>query len=252
MGAEFWTALVEARSFWKSIVPPPAAIGLVAGLVAILLLRKRATVPLSQLVRDSQGAASVLDLVLVAPVFTLIVVAFLQWAILLNDTIMVHYAAFAAARSARVYLCPTIPTNAGDLAQLLLDNCSEAKEKYTNAARFALIPASPSNPKYGCDGCQLPADALRALAQGLQMTDQTNAWLSQASYAFDPANLEVEASVPLIAEAERLGGDMRERPVTVTVKYRHVLMPVVDQVYRDGYLPDGTGYVVITAQMTLI
>jgi hypothetical protein len=256
MSGDFWLILVQTGSFWKSIAPPlPFLLGILGAAGALCWLMRRRPVRLDTLAGNERGAAVILDLALVAPIFVTIMVAFLQWAILLNDTIVVHYAAFAAARSARVYLCPTIPFSANQgIAQAFgLAPCSGGPNNPENAARFALIPASPFNDQYRCEGsCQAPEDAMKALAHGMQIDNQTGAWLQQARYAFDPANVKVDVSIQLLAYLARVGSNVREMPVTAIVQFRHVLMFPMDKVFGDGYRSDGVGYRTIVAQMTLI
>ena len=93
---------------------------------AVLLLRlgKKLTVgkfSLRRIVRNDEGAAYSLNLAILTPFYTLLVCLLIELTLLLNVQIGVDYAAFAAARSAAVWLCAetTSETDEDDLVQMV-------------------------------------------------------------------------------------------------------------------------------------
>jgi len=102
---------------------------------------------LRSLHRDEAGAVQSLSFVLTLPVFVMILMLIVQVSQIMIGTVVVHYAAFAAARSASVW----IPANMGTLDEtenrisaLALDPAAPIDGDGT---RYAILPGSPKYKK---------------------------------------------------------------------------------------------------------
>lgn len=111
----------------------PALAACVAGLVVALrcwqvLPRARARRPLREFGRGEESATAMLDFILTFPLFTMIILVVIQFALMVNARIVVSYAAYTAARSAIVH-------SDGGL--------EAAKERAEAAAAIGCLPISP-------------------------------------------------------------------------------------------------------------
>lgn len=247
--AEVWQAVWQSPTFLPNLLPGFAATGTLV-LLGWWICRMTSPRMLRALWQDQRGAATAMDLALVAPVFVFVMLLILQWAMLMKDTLIVHYAAFAAARSARVHLCPP-PAN-GDMANMSVMGgmaCDNDTSQPEMAARYALITASPFGPR-SCDGgCSPPQDVVVALANGTGTQTNLRAWQDQAQYAFDGSNLEIQSELlPVSAKA----GTPGESPARVRVRFRHILLPWMEWTFGNGRRGDGTAYTIIEAEVTVL
>jgi len=97
---------------------------------------------LRRLHRDQQGSAQSLSFVLTLPFFIIIMLFIVQVSQLMIGTIVVHYAAFAAARSAVVW----IPANLGSPEQ---EDCIGSYYVDPEASDQVIPILDPSDPNYG-------------------------------------------------------------------------------------------------------
>ena len=112
--------------------------------VAWLLRRRRSA---RELHGCESGSSIAVDLVITLPLFMSVLMVMIELTSLLNSTLHVHYAAFAAARAARVhafeagygglYLNTTPQWTTGP---------DSVEQKALEAAQIALMAASPSDP----------------------------------------------------------------------------------------------------------
>jgi hypothetical protein len=156
------------------------------------------------------GSAAALDYVFTMPIFLLTVLLSLQFMMLANASIMVHHAAYNAARSARVYgferniataLGQAVnPDVANNFALLWALNEDEAEERAWNAAALTLVNAAPAsdnvpppNPRRTASYNALPA-YFDAITDGVDSI-RREAMLRKAAYAFDGSNTRVEVGL---------------------------------------------------------
>ncbi|MBP2448393.1 hypothetical protein JOH51_005901 [Rhizobium leguminosarum] len=105
----FWSSILHSRTFWI-----PEDHGALFGTFAIAMIlfasmllprlsaRRRR---ISELHGDISGSTTMMDFVLVTPVFVFFMFVVFQFAILAKNHLFTHYAAYAAARSApRLFL----------------------------------------------------------------------------------------------------------------------------------------------------
>lgn len=225
---EFLTALLRSPTAWRS-----------AGLFALLALagtlalaaiaaRWRPLRALRSLAADSSGAAGAVDFTLTFPMFLIILMFVLEFAAIANNAILVHYAAFAAARSARVTAWYWLDEEAA-IARLARPIPSWSNERAEAAARFALIAASPADR----DG-EIPRSAspevdaalrhlLAAAGNGGAYAARHAALRRKAAYAFHDANVEVEIGFPFLPPGSN---PFTPGPVSATVRFwSHLELP---------------------------
>jgi hypothetical protein len=218
---------------------------------------------LRKLHRQCDGAASVVGFVLVLPFVLLLTLVFAQLTMLLNNAILVHHAAYSAARSARVWLWdfqsfdPRVRIGGRFFVNpvTLHDRREAVRREVEKAARFALIPVAPvSGPQDG-DGAPVPDRVLRTLAQSAGLEERAEVLIRQASYAFDPVNSQVQFDVVSVDDRPDMAWDFVQPadawPVQARVSFRVRLdLPVVRFFGYDG--GDGAWYTDIDAEMTLL
>lgn len=136
--------------------------------------------------RDEAGTANAVDFIMIIPFFIFIMCLFVQMAMIVNASLIVHYAAYSAARTARVHFC-----NRSVLQYSLgYASCSvsRAEEKALDTARYVLIAASPVNADIPSNG-NPPNESLQWLAN--QYLKRNSPILVQARYAYDSRNVTV-------------------------------------------------------------
>lgn len=241
--SDFVTTLFASPSFFDEL----AALGLLCGLLVLPLLmvmmvrlRCRSSHSLGQLAKCNRGSVLAIDLIMVMVPFITILLVMLQSLWLARENVIVHYAAFNAARSARAHLCPPLPDSVQMLALQALGKagCTGEKQRAETAARMALISASPPWGIPCLANCVIPENVIRAISTKTQVGAQTNAILDQAKYAFDPSNVKVEVGVnpAYLPVAAKPGGMV---PVRAEVTFRHYILfgfgPVFGSRRADGY-----------------
>lgn len=255
---EFIGLLLETPSFYRTGL---VWLGLfIAGLVAIGALIRRyggiAHRP-GQLHRDTRGAAAVVDFILTFPVFMVVVLLVLQFAVLANGAVIVHYAAYSAARSARVWMWdkdferpwPRPPLSQYRYLEFLRNTGSEVQSRVETAARFALIAASPADSRVRNSPKSVPRTLLRAMAAAGGSPGRAGVLLTKAGYAFDDRNSDVEYSV---APSGPLSSPGNGWPVEVKLRYNmHLDIPVAAWMIGNNR-GDGSYYLPINAEVTLL
>ncbi|MEP9374716.1 TadE/TadG family type IV pilus assembly protein [Mesorhizobium sp. KR1-2] len=260
LAGEFWGSVLRSETFW---VPQDhgALLGTLA--LALALLTTMLLLPrlsrhrrrISELHRDPVGSVTMLDFVMVAPLFVFFMFVVFQFAILAKNHLFTHYAAYMAARSARVYLCPQIPLSTGAFLDVQLDvkvcDSDAAAQKADTAARIALIPAAPYKTLPCQSGCQAPEAVLRNVAEAAGVSKRWGAIQRQARYTFDKQNVTVTigfAPMATYAAAKRIP----HMPVKATVAVRFLLLDYAGWVMADGKRKDGRYYTVSRAEVTLL
>ncbi len=171
---------------------------LIAGLALVLFLVRRrlpgqsAMKPFSRLAADDRGAAFSADFILVAVPVLVFITLLVQITWMMRETIVVHYAAYSAARSAKSHECPLLP--AGPNALYLVQQewlCSRNSDAPEQAARYALITASPPWDIPCLGSCAIPDTVLRTIARQSGISERANMLNRQARYAFDQSNVRL-------------------------------------------------------------
>lgn len=256
LDSAFLEALLRSPTFWSP--SNGLAMAGTAGLAALLLVgsavvlgtrpRRRAR---ASLVADETGSVTALDLVLVTPLFVLFMFMVFQFAILAKNHLFTHYAAYQAARSARVYFCPILPLGVADVVNRMPCRDSAAAGKADLAARVALIPAAPYRQVRCSAGCAYPDAALRAVFTTTGQFSLTRAMTRQARYMFDRRNVKVTVQRAPLAMYAR-GVRSPHVPVVATVEARFLLLEYAGWVFADGRRSDGNYYTVSRAEVSLL
>lgn len=263
-GFEFIQAILGASSFYRTAgLWGGSAILLLFLGVRVLFWRRAGHVPAYSSWRDdARGSASAVDFAITLPIFMGIMAMVIQLAAMANDAIVTHYAAYSAARSARVWMWDRdgdrrwprqIPSSRTPAA--LVNRSQTVQHKIENAARFALIPASP----VGAGGVsrQLPTTILKAMAKVSGQPARLGALSNKARYAFDPRNSTVEFDIARSALTQPgLSADHRQPSdawaVTVSVDFRmHLGVPVASRLLGTRARSGGY-YRTVSATVTLL
>lgn len=192
-GTAFLWALRDSPTFLSELLglgAIAAAVTILAALPLAARLRRRRRA-VAGLHRSTAGVVLAADLILIMIPLMVIILVLLQTLWLMRETVIVHYAAFNAARSARVHLCPPLPESTVVLMMQTMRKagCTNDTGKAEFAARMSLISASPP---WGipCTGrCDVPERAIRAIAGNAGARPQADAVVDQARYAFDRDNV---------------------------------------------------------------
>ena len=225
IGSEFISTVIRSETFWRETVLLAAiAIALTVGLLlAAKRWRSARLRNIARLHRDRSGAAAAVDFILTIPIVLAVVFLIAQFAMLAHASLIVHYAAYASARSARVFywdydnafidgvvsaagIDPALIKN--QFSQRLLANNDEAETKALYAASFALIPIAPGfYPSSAAGNSRLDESTRRALREISKLSndntaipgktrpvDRPSVLMRKASYAFSDRNTEVSIS----------------------------------------------------------
>lgn len=262
MDAGFWTAVLRSPTFWVPRDNGALAatlvlmLALLAGMVAVARRSARRR-SLAALHGDQSGSTTMLDMVLVTPFFAFFMFLVFQFTILAKNHLFTHYAAYMAARSARVYICP-FPISGGDLADRAMSiQVCETDDKVVQAkadlaARLALIPAAPYKP-LACEGrCDAKAtQVLKGIASATGVSSRLVALQRQARYMFDGPNVTVTVRTAAMAPALAIAHTPAV-PVIATVKARFLLLDYAGWVFADGHRRDGRAFTTSTAEVSLL
>ncbi|TBF89529.1 TadE/TadG family type IV pilus assembly protein [Rhizobium leguminosarum] len=252
----FWSSILHSRTFW---VPQDHGALLGTFVIAMMLLASMLLLPrlsarrrrISELHGDISGSTTMMDFVLVTPVFVFFMFVVFQFTILAKNHLFTHYAAYAAARSARVYFCPAFPITLRSIIDVKTCDDDAAAGKADLAARLALIPAAPYDQLKCVGACQPPEDALKSLADASGLSKNWRAMRNQARYMFDPQNVTVtvdRAPMALYAAINR----SPHVPVTAKVEARFLLLEYAGWVFARGQRKDGRYYTISTAEVNLL
>ncbi|MFT7459835.1 MAG: hypothetical protein ACI909_002518 [Planctomycetota bacterium] len=194
---DFWMTLLITESFYRSVVwilvyLVPAVLILI---FLTLILARRRRQRLLNLLLDDRGSATAIDFTITIPLYLFLLMVIVQLAILANGALIVHYSAYSAARSARVwmwdrdtFLIPEIKGIGLHTSLLRKNKSREVVNRVERAARTALIPASPVNAELATGGVNVPTSAIRQMAVSAGMSGRAAPLLNKARYAFNPNN----------------------------------------------------------------
>ena len=198
------------------------------------------------------GAAAAVDFVLTLPIFMLVIFLVIQFALVANASLHIHYAAYSAAHSARVYYFDTSTSAARGLQLINIDNAltiskanaKKAEKKALDAARMALISVgSPktdliSNPDTQSDAWKSIATYTSTLAKQ-DGTSKVDVFNRKASYSFDNSNLSLDVGLDLDLKQAIVGGitaknifQVTEWPVKANITYKYILaLPLAGKIF---------------------
>jgi len=261
LDAGLWSTVLRSRSFWlpqdHGALFATFSLSLVSlSLLICLPLLSARRRRIRDLHGDEKGSTTMLDFVLVTPLFVFFMFVVFQFAILAKNHLFTHYAAYMAARSARVYMCPQFPISTGqalDVYAFKLQTCDsdKAPAKAETAARIALIPAAPFKTLKCISGCQAPEAVLKAIAQATGVSSRWGAIQRQARYMFDKDNVKVQVDrAPAALYA--LIRNTRQVPVVAKVEARFLLLDYAGWLFADGKRKDGRYYTISRAEVTLL
>lgn len=199
----------------------------------------------------------------------------IQFALIANASIYVHYAAYSAAHSARVFYFDTSTAKVRGLKlvpvgivynakTISLANANIAEKKALDAARVALIAvgspkkdltSSPDTSSDAWKGINIYTNSL-AKQQGTSKVDVFN---RKASYAFDNHNLLLDVGLDLDLEQALIGSliaknitQVTEWPVKANITFKYILaLPLAGKIFgtKGGH---GFYYRDLNAEMSLL
>lgn len=199
-------------------------------------------------------ASITMEAVLSLPILLVLFSGVNQVLLIAQNRVYLEQAAYNAARSAIVHMCP--PFNFGELLQSPIGaltntaTCKDQPKKWEDAARWALVSASPSSDfAKGRNTCpNLPA-AERIVQVSSLSSDLNDAMLNRICYAYEAENVKVE--VEWVRGLTSTFGVTRP-PMKATVTFRYPLTTPFRRFIHDGKRSDGTYYKEGTATVTLL
>lgn len=264
VNSELFYTLFFSLSFYRTAVWWGLLSLVLLVLLVWLLARLRRPISLKTLASDQRGSSVAIDFVLTLPIFLTLLLLIVQYALMSHTALLVHYAAYSAARSARVWMWDQQdmrpwprPVPALRTPQSLKNNSPEVQQRAETAARFALIAASPADVSIHRSPAQMPHSVLSAIAIVSGLGGREQALINKAEYAFDPSNTIVEVK-PAVSSLNQAGIEIdAARPgdawaVTATVTFRMSLdMPIAARLLGEPR-GDGSYYETSTAEVTLL
>jgi hypothetical protein len=263
LNIELIAALVASPTFYGTVVLWGLACLAGAGaLVAAVWRLRRQQIRWRALSPDERGSATAADFVLTLPFFLVVVLWVIQFGIMANDALIVHYAAYSAARSARVWMWDRQMVRIPGVDERILNNPvvrrnrdPEVQRRVERAARFALIAASPADPAVRSAGGTVPRRVLRAVAAEGGRPDRRDVLTRKARYAFAPENSTVRFDI--VREISPYPDILFDYfkpadawPVTAEVRYRmHLAIPAAWVLGERG---NGHFYRWVDAKVTLL
>lgn len=256
MKGEFLNVLARSDTFWSETVlfVTLSAVLIICLVIVFKFLGKSITKQKSSIGHQA-GAAAAVDFVLTFPIFMLVLFLTVQFALIAIASMHVHYAAYSAAHSARVFYFDTstkavrglklVPVgflyNALTISKA---NKTHAEKKALDAARMALISVgSPkkdltSTPDASSDawkGINIYTDTI-AQKQGTSKVDVFN---RKASYAFDRQNLSLDVGLDLDLKQVLIGSataknitQVTEWPIKAKVTFKYILaLPLAGKIF---------------------
>lgn len=242
----FFAALVRSDTFWSETVLSIVLIIFLIFFSCLLIQIIGKRIKANKIVQLHQsGAAAAVDFVLTFPIFMFVLFLIIQFALIANASLYIHYAAYSAAHSARIHYFDT-STNAARVSKqfglsnsfvLSQVNAKMAEEKALDAARLALISVgSPkrnlsSNPDTSSNAWRGINTYTETLSKEVGTSD-ADVFLRKASYSFDNYNLSLKVHLdddPLFL-IRRL--QVSEFPVHADLTYKFILaLPLAGKVF---------------------
>ena len=211
----FFDIMLGTSTFWTEVV---FRIGLIVGLfifvmVLMVFLRSRRRLAasgsrrlFSRLRKDDRGTSAMIEFVLMVPIILVFFIVLGQLIISTRNAMVVHYAAYSAARSARVHM-PVLTGLGNKLTDSSFSTGSDIESfisarpdssdyfiRAEHAARNALVTISPLNSDLDCkSSCNVPEFFKHLDLQG-NLGDKragAGALAVRTKYAYDDANSDL-------------------------------------------------------------
>lgn len=200
--------LFQSSTFWsQTCLFFLGAVTLLLSSVLLVSLLTRRVAPLKYNLHRQNGAAASVDFVLTLPIVMLVIFLTIQFALLANASMQVHYAAYVAAHSARLHYSNFSSLKLKkiekkeDIKNILFDT---GDQKGTDAAKLALVSIGSANKKIKNNPTYSSNEFKKALEDYLirlpkkSITREkdvysvnNNALLKKAEYVFDNKNTTV-------------------------------------------------------------
>jgi hypothetical protein len=191
--------------------------------------------------RRRRGAIGV-EAVLAFPALLVLFGAVAQVLILAQTRTYVEQAAYAAARSALVHKCPPFSLAGAfgsPFAAVAGFRCTDAPGKWEDAARWALVAASPASDFAPARGACPRIPAALDVIRGTGQTGGFDQAVANAlCYAYEPGNVEVRVEWVQGGLSLLQGAD--STPLRATVRFRAPLSTPFRRFVMDGKRGDGT------------
>ncbi len=258
--------------FWSQTVPMlcGALLTLTAMAVVVLRAHRRIRLRLLRLASAEEGSAAAMDFVLTFPILMLVGFMFIQFLLGAHASLVVHYAAYSAARTARTAIWETTINDVrkiqalerlyGDGNERLKTlqrlgearlNTSSAQRRALESARLVLMSATPSSFRQAASTVSPAANAaLKTLhATGVSMT----AARRKAAYVSTAGNVRVRVDVvdrfelAAIARSDKLRIDAL--PIVANVEFKYPLTMPVSRLFAT---PAGASYRWLAARVELL
>jgi hypothetical protein len=283
----FLPSVAMAPTFWRQTIPYALTAACSLGLLLWIVIRKWRPPRVLRRLMGESGAAEAVDMVLTFPWVLMLAFLFVQFAIAANASLIVHYAAYVAARAARVHSWERSPLYIQSLIELsnrenpgsvlngpaglsgLYELNDTACVAAADAARFALAAASPANTDFvydapgttGCAGSNAYA-SLNDYSSGIQalVPEANPAGINnKLAYAFSPQNTIVALSPPdigaLFGAFSQVGANFRvdSLPMVANVSFRFVTsLPIPPGIMGSFIGPDGRRCWWMTAKVEVL
>ncbi len=265
MKGEFLSVLIRSDTFWsETALFASYSLCLIAfAILLFIFLGKRITAQKVG-INHQTGAAAAVDFVLTFPIFMFILFMTIQFALIANASLHVHYAAYSAAHSARVHyfdlssdpikLKNSVPglTFADNAFFYSYINSAAAKKESIDAARLALISIG----SYKKSINSIPdasSEAWAEINKYIQLlseqsgTSSASVFERKSSYVFDNQNLKLNVYLNNIIERGFESGlevdpdldrysifSVTEWPVNADLSYNYPLtLPLASKIFGE-------------------
>ena len=206
-----------------------------------------------------RGSAGI-EALMVLPVMLVLFGGVAQVLITSQSRVHLEQAAYAAARSALVHMCPSrrILLETWSSVRVFQTECfrnpsqrnAEAQRKAEDAARWALVAAAPTTGAAAARGCALPEAGFELLTRSDMIAGRDQAVRNALCYVFEPSNVTVDITW--------VGGGIFDPnagtkvPVRAEVTFRYPLSTPFRRFIYDGKRGDGTYWKTGSAVVTLL
>lgn len=171
-----------------------------------------------------------MDMMLTFPIFAFLLLFFIQMALVLHAYTIIQYSAYTAARAARVQIfdgdhafrdldlglitklfahAPNLIKIGGAVFDVEITGMPEVRQRIHAAAMNQLVTISPASNVYatgntGDNWDQATYTQFANAATDGYGSNRVSPLIRKAKYAYDPANTEVEISIPELSELIRI------------------------------------------------
>lgn len=252
--SEFWWSTLSSQLSIGCAIAAVVLVIVAAQCVVVMIRCGRSTRRPVRLWADNNGTATI-EFALTLPVLLFVVLMLAQITMLMGGNLFVHYAAFAAVRTAIVQ----IPLNVDDGPNTYTPGGTKA-EAILRSAVFAIVPAAGRADSAGNSNIPVGqyVDAVSSFysSYGQSPPPWIESLLRQRlNYA--SANTTITVLRPRIIDDvvvfENLDGNVQQAdPITVRVNHKLNLgVPYINRIFADGNLGNNVRYTEVIAMATL-